>query len=137
MSTKQRANLTQRHARWILIAYAIGAAAVLAFRYTPFAVPCLFLWLTGIPCPACGLSRAVVYALRFDVLAALRMNLLFFLLLIGGAAYFVCAVMDAFFGKAAIARLNMMLARKWVIALTAALMLASWGYNLARWRGLL
>ena len=133
VSAKSCDSARKRYARLVLIAYAIGTAAVLAFRFTPFAVPCLFLWFTGIPCPACGISRAAVYALQLNVLAALRMNLLFFPLLLGGGTLFVCAVLDAFFGKAAIARFNAMLANKWAIAAAAVLMLVSWTYNLWRW----
>lgn len=37
-------------------------------------VGCLFRWLTGIPCPACGTTRAIILALRGEWLLSLRMN---------------------------------------------------------------
>jgi hypothetical protein len=117
---------------WVLLGFAAGTAAVVAFTFTPFAIPCLFRLLTGIPCPACGLSRAFVLLLQLDIWAALQMNILLLPLILGGIAYFVCAVLDFFCGKTAIARLNSLLAKKWIIALAAVLMLASWGYNIAR-----
>ena len=106
---------------------------MVAFSYTPFAVPCLFLLATDLPCPACGLSRAGVHLLRFEWLAALHMNILLFPLLLLGGAYFIAAVMDAFLGKAAIARINSWLGKKWIIAVAAVLMLSSWALNLLRW----
>lgn len=44
-------------------------------------VPCIFRWLTGLPCPACGMSTALAHMARGEVLAALRCHLL------GPAAY--------------------------------------------------
>lgn len=44
-------------------------------------VPCIFRWLTGLPCPACGMSTALAHMVRGEVLAALRCHLL------GPAAY--------------------------------------------------
>ena len=119
----------QKHAKRVLLAYAIAAGFLLASAITPVAIPCVFKLVTGIPCPACGLSRAFLYAARLDFLAALRMNILFLPVLTGGTAYFVCALLELR-GKPAIARLNAALSKKWVIALAAVLMAASWAYNM-------
>ena len=119
----------KKHAKRVLLAVAIIAVVLLVTAGTPFAIPCLFRLATGIPCPACGLSRAVLYAARLDFLAALRMNLLFLPLLVGGTAYLVCALLELR-GKPAIARLNAALSKKWIIALAAVLAAASWVYNI-------
>jgi len=42
---------------------------------------CIFKWLTGIPCPACGATRSVMSLLHADFLNALLINPLGFLLL--------------------------------------------------------
>ena len=121
----------KRHAKRVLWACAAGVAVVVAFAVTPFAIPCLFRLVTGIPCPGCGLSRAFVYALRLDFLAAMRMNFLFLPLVLIGGTYFVCAVLELC-GKASIAWFNKQLSRWWMIALAAALMLSAWGQNIYR-----
>jgi len=36
-----------------------------------FMFPCLFRWLTGLPCPACGMTTALAQMARGEVLAAL------------------------------------------------------------------
>ncbi len=54
---------------------AIYGCILLLFLY--FGLPCIFLQLFGIPCPGCGMSRAVLAALRFDFAAALRYHPMF------------------------------------------------------------
>ncbi len=39
-------------------------------------IPCLFRWLTGLPCPACGLTTSFALMARGQVLAALRAHVL-------------------------------------------------------------
>jgi len=119
----------KKHAKRVLLAVGIAAGVLLVTALTPFAIPCLFRLVTSIPCPACGLSRAFLYAARLDFLAALRMNILFLPLIIGGTAYLGCAALELR-GRPAIARLNTALSKKWVITLAAALVAASWGYNI-------
>ncbi|MFP4248336.1 MAG: DUF2752 domain-containing protein [Armatimonadota bacterium] len=41
-----------------------------------FVIPCAFRWLTGLPCPACGLTTAFALMARGDVLAALGAHVL-------------------------------------------------------------
>ena len=46
-------------------------AGLLAVWYA-FRLPCVPRWLTGIPCPTCGLTRAWLAALQLDFGTALR-----------------------------------------------------------------
>ncbi|WP_052339580.1 DUF2752 domain-containing protein [Gorillibacterium massiliense] len=48
---------------------------------TGLAIPCVFLKVTGLYCPGCGMTRAVLSILRLDFYQAFRYNALLFLLL--------------------------------------------------------
>jgi hypothetical protein len=50
-----------------------GAVALLGLDRLPFTV-CLFKALTGLPCPACGSTRAVGHLAHADFAGALAMN---------------------------------------------------------------
>jgi len=43
-----------------------------------FIYKCPMLYVTGIPCPGCGITRAIFAALRFDFKAAFSFHPLFF-----------------------------------------------------------
>ena len=44
-------------------------------------IPCVVHWLSGIECPGCGMTRALVLTSQFEWRAAFEMNALVFLLL--------------------------------------------------------
>ena len=72
-----------------VLAAALGIAAAAAiFIFEP---PCLFLSLTGLQCPGCGSTRALIHLLHGELRAAWRMNALFVLLLPGAFAGAVAA----------------------------------------------
>lgn len=39
-------------------------------------IPCFFRYLTNIPCPGCGLTRSFLAILNFDIVNAIRYNVL-------------------------------------------------------------
>jgi hypothetical protein len=117
----------------ILLAYGVVAVAFIIVLHTSVSIPCIFRLLFDIPCPACGLTGAFILISRLDFLSAFRHNILTLPLLVGGAVYFVCALIDLFANKRTIQRFNAVLANKWVIAAAALLMIASWYYNFIRW----
>ena len=64
--------------------FALGALSVLillailvALAKNGIGLSCLFYQITGLQCPGCGNSRAVLSLLRLDFAAALSYNLLF------------------------------------------------------------
>lgn len=127
------ANFYNSSGKKILLAYALGVVAFTVTRFTPFSIPCVFYLITGIPCPGCGMTRAVTLFLRQDLLGAITMNILFLPLLLGSIAYVSAAVVEVATKKEYVKRLNHALNRKWIIGVMAVLMLASWVYNLMRW----
>ena len=123
---------SKQHAKRIIMAYGIGVLVFAAILYTPFFIPCIWKMITGIPCPGCGLTRAFIFAVQFNFIEAVRMNILFLPLSAGMTVFFVCALADVFAGRQWIKRVNSFLAKKWVVALAAILTALSWYYNIVR-----
>lgn len=72
----RRAGADDRALAWVLAAGTLSAVAVAPAlpalaRYAP---PCVFHALTGVPCPGCGSTRAVLAFFRGDFAAALAFN---------------------------------------------------------------
>jgi len=118
------------NAKKVLAVYVIGVLGILIILNTPIVIPCIFLMITGIPCPACGITRAFILLTQFEFINAFRMNILAIPLAIGAGIYFVCTLVDVFYKKNALQKFNSVLANKWVIVAAVLLMLTSWGYNL-------
>lgn len=58
----------------IFIIILLGIFSVLAIFFFDFS--CLFLKFFNIPCPACGLTRAFRCVLKFNIIGAIKYNLL-------------------------------------------------------------
>ena len=126
------ADTNKIRAKKILLAYALGGLILILVINTPFSIPCLWKLVTGIPCPGCGLTRAFIYLTQFRFLEAVRMNILFLPLVIGMAAYLICALADLFYDKYAVDKFNVIMNNRWVITISIILMGFSWYYNIIR-----
>ena len=75
----KRITLTRQHRRLFLGAVILCAAAgvIIFLLQKGFGIPCLFLRLTGLECPGCGNTRAVLALLRLDLPAAFGYNPMF------------------------------------------------------------
>ncbi len=51
-----------------------GLLVLFTIMYVTFGTNCISVWLTGMPCPGCGLTRAGLAVLRFDFVEAWEMN---------------------------------------------------------------
>ncbi|MGI6098618.1 MAG: DUF2752 domain-containing protein [Kiritimatiellia bacterium] len=110
-----------------------GWAAAMAGAYMAGVHRCLFKWLTGIPCPTCGGTRALLHLLRGELSAAWRAQpLLITGLLLGLAAYTVTAAVTLVWRR----RLPVLQAsrRAWcrLALLLLGLAVLNWGYLIAR-----
>ena len=104
----------------------IGAARVLPIL--SIAPSCAFKGITGIPCPTCGTTRAVVYLSRGDVAAAFTMNPLAALGLMAAVPYLFYSVIALIFN---LPRMSLVLNRSERIATqttAVVLLLVQWVY---------
>ena len=70
-------NLKEKIFIGLIVISGIALGNLLKFR-------CIFLWLTGIECLGCGMTRALVSALKFDFADALQYHPMFWSLPIIG-----------------------------------------------------
>ncbi|MDR1915148.1 MAG: DUF2752 domain-containing protein [Synergistaceae bacterium] len=91
---------------------------------------CLWKFAVGIPCPGCGMTRAVLQMSRFQFQRAAAQNILIAPLLLLGAAGCVCFFADACFNRAWLVKYRMLITSRGAIAAAAMLSLTSWGYNI-------
>lgn len=67
--------------KWKMLAHAcvvlcLGIVYLEFVSRSGYGIPCLFHQCTGLECPGCGMTRAMIALLHFDLKAAWRMNAL-------------------------------------------------------------
>ena len=109
----------------------IALLAVCAGRFVPvlsFAPSCVFKGLTGVPCPTCGATRAVVHLAQGELSASLILNPLVVLCLVIASAIFfyslITLVLDVPRVRVILSDREKNIARSAVVALV----LANWCY---------
>ena len=118
MNELAQEKLSQRAILWggLAITGTVGLVLCAQFALSQgFALPCMFLSVTGIPCPTCGSTRALAALGQLDVLAAVRLNPLF-------VTSMACVPVAAVGWK----RITKMGTGFWVCL--AGLVLLNWGY---------
>lgn len=63
----------QRYISEIII---LGAVIILAGIFAIAGIPCVIYYITGVPCPACGMTRAMVAILKGDLQSYMEYNLM-------------------------------------------------------------
>ncbi len=109
---------------------AVGAASVLPLMKL---VPsCLFRSLTGMPCPTCGTTRALMHFSRGDLATAFSQNPLFVSLLTLTFLYFVVNSIATLLRFPRVIVLLSSFERSLLTAAACIIIAANWTYLLAR-----
>lgn len=114
---------------WLLGGSLLVLGAARLIPYSPVTLPpCGLRTLTGIPCPLCGSTRALIAFSHFNLADAFRFNPLVAAVCLFFFAWLVLSSVDCWLGRNQTARLWQRLQRKpWLILLVAGL-LANWIY---------
>lgn len=110
--------------------YVLGWLYLRNYDKIPFHIVCPSRFLTGIPCPGCGMTRAFLALLRGDFAAAAHRNILAFPLFAFLAVAPVWMLADAVAGKRT---LHQALTHTWSLKPLIAILLAivaCWLWNL-------
>lgn len=89
---------------------------------TIFAPKCMFKYLTGYDCPACGIQRAIHTLLNGDVVTALRYN--YFLLI--SIPYFLAVAITTFCKSEIVSKMSYYVQHPKVVKVVLALIILWW-----------
>ena len=67
----------------------IGILYYIFIRVTGLAIPCIFRKITGFLCPGCGITRAILAAVRLDLAKAFAYNQFIFICIAGAVMFAV------------------------------------------------
>ncbi len=111
---------------WMLAGLAFWIGFALLPRAESFPVPCVFLYITGCPCPTCGSGRALFHLTHGELLPALSANAFMTVLLCGLLVYSLYRLL-VFWGLGYQVQLKLPQALPRLIPpLTVALLAAQW-----------
>jgi len=95
---------------------------------------CLFRTVTGIPCPSCGTTHAVISIIKGDLKKALHENILGFPVTLMILLFPTWIIIDIIRKKVSFyqfyLRSEFFLRNKWIAWSAMALLLANWGWHI-------
>ena len=83
----------------ILIIFLFLGLILIFFIYLKFNIPCLFKKTFHIPCPACGMTRAIKSIMNFNIYKSFSYNILTFPLIIIIFLLFITTIIDLLYNK--------------------------------------
>jgi Protein of unknown function (DUF2752) len=88
--------------RWAILGLCSGILIALSYRARwggTIGIPCLAQWLTGIPCPMCGMTRSLTALLQGDLATSMAFHGLGWLTLVGLTAALLIVSLDLGFNR--------------------------------------
>ena len=119
------------HIEFALIYGGLAILLLVAARILPvtqLAPGCVFKTITGMPCPTCGSTRAVVLLSQGHLLPAFRMNPVTSFVVVAALVAFLCRILALVFDLPGM-RIGLSDREKNLVRLSAVLaLLLNWGY---------
>lgn len=111
-------------------------AILLMAGYILFSFPCLFKFITGHPCPACGTRRAVFAILQGHIYTSLLINPYGLLFVTISIVYLIGISFDFILGNrrfhSLLKKSEQFLANKYILLIIISLMIANWIWNIQK-----
>lgn len=89
MKWQQNNKMKKSNYKIFLIVGMIGILYLLVFFKYKIGIPCLFHEITGLYCPGCGMTRAIISIIELNFYQALRFNMLIFIVIPFVIIYFI------------------------------------------------
>ena len=89
MRWQQKNKMKKSNYKYFLIVGIIGILYLIVFLKYKIGIPCLFHEVTGLYCPGCGMTRAMISIIKLDFYQASRFNILIFIVIPFFIIYFI------------------------------------------------
>jgi hypothetical protein len=113
----------------MLIGYCL---ALLIFIFAGQHYVCPFKYFLNIPCPGCGMTRAIFCILHLNFIGALKYNILSIIVFLWLVLYFIFMIYDLIFSKDFLNKFLHMKLKSYHYAILVIMMLLSWFINIKR-----
>lgn len=110
----------------------LALTLVLSVYYFQLPIQCPFKWLTGIPCPGCGGTRALIAILHGHIIEAFLINPLSVLLIIFAIIAPVWLFIDCYRGVNSLQRVMKSKWNKTTICIVVIVVIANWIWNIIK-----
>ena len=117
---------------WLVIIEVAALVLVLGAAYFQLPIGCPFKMLTGIPCPGCGGTRALIALLHGHLIEAIMTNPLSIVVIIFALIAPIWLFIDCYRDTDSLKRVMMNKWPTWVIVIMAIIIIANWIWNICK-----